>query len=192
MSNRCAVFLDGGYLDKILLDLGKMKIDYSKMVVDLHRDLPLLRAYYYNCLPYQSPTPTPDEQQRVSEKQKFFTSLNRLANFTVREGKLAKRGTDSDGKPIFEQKRIDVHLATDLVMHSTKRLITHALLFAGDSDFIPAIEIAESEGVNVRLFSVESTASRRVGARPHDELVNAVDEHIQLKQAQLEGWVRRV
>ena len=98
--------------------------------------------------------------------------MDRLNNFTVRLGKLEFRGHDrSTGKPIFEQKRVDVHLATDLVMHSTKRIITHAALLTGDSDFLPAIEIAKSEGVHMTLFYSEEDA-----LRAHDELIDAVDE----------------
>lgn len=131
-------------------------------------NLDILRTYYYHCLPYQSENPEPEEKEMFSNAQKFYRKLNRLDSFTVRLGKLAYRGTDDNGRPIFEQKRVDVMLATDLVMHSTKKLITHACLLTGDSDFLPAIQIAQSEGVHITLFYCNQIP-------PHDELLDIVD-----------------
>ncbi|MCP4695432.1 MAG: NYN domain-containing protein [Gammaproteobacteria bacterium] len=136
-------------------------------------NLPLLRAYYYHCLPYQTKSPTTEENKKFSHAQKFFKALSRLDNFTVKTGKLEFRGVSERAgrrESVFVQKRVDVLLATDLVMHSTKRLISHAVLVTGDSDFIPAIEITKSEGVNVVLFS-----SERNECRAHDELLDMVD-----------------
>ena len=48
-------------------------------------------------------------------------------------------------------------LATDLVMHSTKKLITHASLLTGDSDFLPALQIAQSEGVCILVHQIIET-----------------------------------
>ncbi|MGI6185051.1 MAG: NYN domain-containing protein [Brevibacillus sp.] len=113
MQRRAAVFIDGGYLDNVLLHYGKAKIDYEKMVQDLTGENPLLRAYYYHCLPYQSAEPTPEEKQKFSSAERFLRRLSRLNSFTVRKGKLQYRGKTDDGKPLFEQKRVDVALATD-------------------------------------------------------------------------------
>jgi uncharacterized LabA/DUF88 family protein len=180
MINRVALFIDGGYLDKILKGL---KIDYSKLSEYMANGTPLLRAYYYHCLPYKPSKPSPEESKNFANAEKFFRALNRLDNFTVREGKIAFRGLDSQGKPMYEQKRVDVYLATDLVMHSTKRLITHAALLTGDSDFLPAIEIAKSEGVLVTLFH-----SDEKDYRPHDELLDAVDVRKKIDKQLLESW----
>lgn len=170
INQRIALFIDGGYLDSILLRFNRAKIDYEKMAETMRRDIALIRAYYYHCLPFQSSNPSLEESEKFSQAQKFFRKLNRLNNFSVREGKLAFRGFDDEGRPIYEQKRVDVYLATDLVMHSTKRIITHASLLTGDSDFLPAIEIAKSEGVHLTLFY-----SNEENIRPHDELLDAVD-----------------
>ncbi|WP_245595281.1 NYN domain-containing protein [Fictibacillus gelatini] len=171
ISARTALFIDGGYLDNILRAFGKAKIDYEKLAMCMSEDRQLLRAYYYHCLPYQTSHPTEEESKQFSNAQKFFRKLNRLNSFTVREGKLAFRGIDDEGRTIFEQKRVDVSLATDIVLHSTKRLITHASLLTGDSDFLPALEIAKSEGVHLTLFY-----SDKEDTLPHDELLDIVDE----------------
>ena len=181
--NRIALFIDGGYLDNVLLHFGKARIDYSKLAEYMRGDKELLRAYYYHCLPYQSSNPTEEEREEFSRMEAFFRRLNRIDSFLVRQGKLAYRGTDDKGRPVFEQKHIDVYLATDLVMHSTKHLITHAALLTGDSDFLPAIEIAQSEGVNITLFYEPNV-------KAHDELLDAVDNRIVLTNDLINSWKR--
>lgn len=76
----------------------------EKMVQDLTGENPLLRAYYYHCLPYQSAEPTPEEKQKFSSAERFLRRLSRLNSFTVRKGKLQYKGKTDDGKPLFEQK----------------------------------------------------------------------------------------
>ncbi len=173
--SRIAIFIDGAYLDFLLREeFNLAKIDYSRLIVELAGGHDLLRAYYYNCLPYQSNPPTADESLRFGKKQSFYTTLNRLSRFEVRLGKLAYRGIDrQSGKQIFEQKRVDIMLGVDLVLLSAKHQITHAALLAGDSDFLPAIAAAKNEGVLIHLFH---------GHRPHSELWDAADERTLIDQ----------
>jgi len=90
----------------------------------------------------------------------------------VRLGILAKR-EGHDGKPRFEQKRVDILLGVDLVQLAAKTQIQQAILLAGDSDFIPAVTAAKSEGVLVRLYH---------GARPHTDLWQEVDDRVRIDQ----------
>jgi len=176
MGERIALFIDGAYLERIT-QFNNKKIDYSKLFARMTQGISLIRCYYYNCLPYQSYPATPEENERSSKRQKFFYAISMYDNCSVRLGKLEKRGVDQYGKEIFEQKRVDVYLATDLVLYSTKHLITHAALLAGDSDFLPAIEISQSEGVVVTLFYAQE---RSVGT--HSELIKAVDRRIVINE----------
>ena len=156
---RLAIFIDGGYVDRLASDHFDVWIDFSKFVGEITaavsgktaEPMDLLRTYYYNCLPYQSNPPSQEERKRFSGKRNFFDALRRLDSFEVREGRLALRGHDG-GKPIFQQKRTDLMLGLDFAPLSSKRQITHAALVAGDSDFIPAVQAAKSEGVSAWLF----------------------------------------
>ena len=70
VSERVAVFIDGGYLDHVLRDLGLFgRIDYRAFADALRGNGELLRAYYYHCLPWQSPQPTPEESQRFARME---------------------------------------------------------------------------------------------------------------------------
>jgi uncharacterized LabA/DUF88 family protein len=169
--NAAAIFVDGGYFDRVSRDCGSPRIDFGRLATELSRPNDLLRTYYYHCLPYLSPVPTPEEQERYAGKQRFFSALNRLNRFEVREGKLEYRGTDRDSqKPIFEQKRVDIALGVDLAMLAVKQRIGRAILITGDSDFLPAIRAAKHEGVIVHLYHGSGPQ------QPHRDLWDEVDE----------------
>ena len=181
-----AFFIDGSYLDHALAEAtGGKHIDYQALIraildkVGGSREV--IRIYYYHCLPYQDNPPTQEQSERFGRMQKFFRALQRTPRFEVRQGRLAYRGLDSERKPIFQQKRTDLLLGIDLVIHSAKRSIDEAFIIAGDSDFIPAIRTAKSEGVIVYLIH---------GADPHDDLLDEVDERIEITQELVSGAIR--
>lgn len=174
LANRVAIFIDGAYLDYVLKEEFKgARIDYRALSEQLAGDSDILRTYYYHCLPHQGNPPTRQESDRYSTQRRFFNTLDRLPRYTVRLGRLAFRGVDENGKPRYEQKRVDILLGVDMVQLAAKQVIQDAVLVAGDSDFIPAITAAKSEGVLIRLFH---------GQRPHSDLWQEADERIQFTQ----------
>ena len=187
---RLAIFLDGGYIDQLASNEFSTWIDYEKLVREITNvvtsrtaePLDLLRTYYYHCLPYQSSPPTASEEKQFASKRRFFNALRRLDRFMVREGRLKFRGLDGRGEPIFQQKRTDLMLGLDFALLSGKHQITHAALVAGDSDFIPAVEIAKQEGIVVCLFHGPSKP-RRDDSTYAQELWYAADERFELTQS---------
>jgi uncharacterized LabA/DUF88 family protein len=185
MPERVAIFIDGGYLDHVLGDLSLFgKVDYKAFADALKGNGDLLRAYYYHCLPWQSAVPTVQESQRFANMQKFLAAIDRTPRYMVRQGKLAHRGYRQDGSPVFEQKQVDILLATDIVLLSAKRQVTEIVIVSGDSDFLPAVKIARDEGVVVRL--AHGTGSNR----PHNELWNMADERLELTPTWFTGCLR--
>jgi len=75
----------------------------------------------------------------------------------------------------FEQKRVDIWIAVDLVRLSFSHQITKAIIISGDSDLVPAIEGAKDAGVVVQLWY-----SRRA---VHNELLQAADERFEVDQS---------
>ena len=154
-----AIFIDGAYAAKIAAQNLRIWIDYEKLsnaIRDMiagstQEPLDLLRTYFYDCLPYQSDPPTPEEVDRFSKKRRFFSGLQRLPKYKVRQGRLRPRGIRDDGTPIFQQKRVDLMIGLDIAGLAAKRRITHAAVFAGDSDLLPAFELAQQEGIVVWL-----------------------------------------
>ena len=183
--DRVGVFIDGGYLDYVFKELGYPKVDYAAFAQKMASPDDLFRTYYYHCLPYQSPTPTKEESERFGRMQSFFHALSRLDRFQVREGRLACRGTDKvTGKLILQQKGVDIALAVDLVLFSTKHQINKAIIVTGDSDFLPAVLAAKNEGVLVHLFHGTGTNA------PHSTLWDAADDRTVIDAALLSSVLR--
>jgi len=172
---RIANFIDGAYLNYVLKDdFSLARVDYASLALQMADGIDILRTYYYHCPPYQSAKPTQEERERFARAQSFFSALDRLPRYEVRLGRLALRGYDENGKPRFEQKRVDIMLGVDLALLCGKNQITHAAVLAGDSDFIPAIVAAKNEGVLVRLYH---------GSSFHKDLWDCVDERVQITKA---------
>jgi len=180
-SDWCAVFIDGGYLAKVLKnDFKETRIDFlklSKRICPGKR----LRTYYYNAPPYQSSPPTPEEKERYRKAMSFFNYIDRLERFEVVYGKTVKRYT-SNGKEYFTQKGVDVRLAVDLVRLSWAGHIKIAVLIAGDNDFVPAVKAAKDAGVIVKLYYVRNSSS--------DELLSTVDEAEEITPELIDGCRR--
>ena len=172
-----AVYLDGGYLDKVLhRDHARARIDFAKLVREMVNPEQLFRAHYYHCMPYQSNPPTEEEKQRYASMRKFITALRYLPRFEVRLGRLVLQGHADGGSPIFMQKRADCMVGVDMALLASKRTITGAALFSGDSDLIPAVEAVKREGVLVTLWHGSSSPE----CHPSDELRETFDERKEL------------
>ncbi|WOF16854.1 NYN domain-containing protein [Methanoplanus sp. FWC-SCC4] len=161
MINRSALFIDNAYLHKCTPQ--NIQIDFEILSDYLCRDTQKLRTYFYDCMPYQSNPSTENEKIKYSQYSKFISVIEKLPRFQTRFGKLSKR---EDGS--FEQKRVDILLAVELVRLSWSKQIGHAIIIAGDSDFVPAIEAAKDAGVIVSLYYSNQSI--------HNELLSSVDE----------------
>jgi uncharacterized LabA/DUF88 family protein len=180
---RSAVFIDGAHLSKTLRhaypDVGR--IGYDKLAALVAGPTELLRTYYYNALPYVSHQPTDEELERASKRRRFHDALRHLPNVTVREGRCSRTWSADRQAYVYKQKYVDVSLCADLVRLASKNRIDVAVLVAGDSDFIPAVEVAKDEGVQVKLLC--SPNPREV----HADLVAIVDQRMTLDAAMIDA-----
>lgn len=172
--DKVAVFLDGGYLQKGISE----KINHEKLSDLLVGTGNYLRTYYYHAWPYKANHPSQADSDRYANMQRFISALQKIQRYTVRMGKVEWRGVDSKGNKIFQQKRVDILFGCDLVLLSAKRSIGKAILVTGDSDFIPAIEIAKNEGVEVELVYISSCP-------PSEALLTTVDTHRPLSASEI-------
>lgn len=173
MMSRYAVFIDGGYVRKVLEQFGKPRISYLRLSQEVARGEDRLRTYYYDCPPFTTNVPSEEEKTRQSRFDRFCKMLEREPRFQVRLGRLQRI---SEGKTFrYEQKKVDILVTCDLLRLSLEKQITRAVLFAGDSDFVPAIQIARDAGTIVELYYSDNP-------RPHDELLSACDERIVIRE----------
>ncbi len=176
---RAAIYIDAGYLLK--QTPSNHVPDYSKLadflLKPIRKQIPvdLLRCYFYYCAPWAAAEPTDDQQKRLDDHEKFFSEINSLNRWQFRLGKLERRM--DNGREYFEQKRVDVFLSIDMVKHAAAGHIQHAVLLAGDSDFIPAVAAAKESGVTVTLWCGATH-------RTHKDLIALCDEvyHIDWKK----------
>lgn len=169
---RAAIFIDAGHF---LVQVGDAKIepDYAKLadflLAPLRRAVPLdlLRCYFYYCPPWMSHKPTEIELRRKAEWDKFVGELESQDRWQVRLGKLEKRR--EGGRDVYSQKRVDVLLSVDMVRHAAAGHLQHAILVAGDSDFIPAVEAVKESGATVTLWAAPDKSA-------HLDLIRAADE----------------
>ncbi|MEK7996446.1 MAG: NYN domain-containing protein [Planctomycetota bacterium] len=167
---RCAILIDGAYLEKVREnDFAGTRVDFEKLGDELAGSMERLRTYYYNCMPYTGNPPTPEERGRLASMDSFISVLKRLPRFQVRLGKLQRIGNQ------FKQKRVDIWMAVDLVRMSANRQIEKAILITGDSDLVPAIEAARDSGVVVSLYYSPNAR--------HDELLQACDERYEITRS---------
>ena len=87
---RLAIFIDGGYVDKVsrrqVLDVG---VDLQKLVDAIcarvreasEEPVDLLRSFYYHCPPFQSDPPTETERERTANFGRFMHALEQLPRF---------------------------------------------------------------------------------------------------------------
>jgi hypothetical protein len=72
-----AVFLDAGYLDKVMhFDHANARVDYGKLIHEIAVPDSLFRAYYCHCMPYQGSPPTQDESERYARKHRLECAMN--------------------------------------------------------------------------------------------------------------------
>lgn len=169
--DRYGVFIDGGYVKKVLKGFGEPRISYLKLseLDTIACGEIRLRTYYYDCSPFVSEPPTVEERAKKSNFDRFQRALEKFPKFQVRLGRLRKQGLE------FEQKMVDVLLSIDLVKLSVEHSIRRAVIFAGDADYVPAIKIARDAGVIVQLYY-----SKAAGI--HEETLSACDERFDIDE----------
>ena len=174
MEERAAVFIDIGYLGKVLkYCFGEPRINFERLSDAVCEYRQRLRTYIYDCTPYMSNPPTEEEERRVANHERFVTSLDRLPRFDIRLGKTAKNPHTGE----FYQKRVDVLLTVDLMRMAWSKQIQTAVLITGDSDFVPAVESAKEAGLLTILYYRDCYDPQgRAMTRAIDELRNACDD----------------
>ncbi len=152
-TDRVMVFIDGSNLYHSLKGIFKRTdIDMGKLAAKLLEKRRLIRVYYYNARVGRK-----EEPDRFQRQLAFFNSVSSTPYFELRLGRLVYQNWPNS--PPYE-KGVDVQLATDLLTHNFKNNYDVAILVAGDSDYVGAIQAVKDNGKNVEvaLFGKERTS----------------------------------
>jgi uncharacterized LabA/DUF88 family protein len=138
----------------------------------------VFEAIYYDCKPFGETKTLPisgnSEDFSTSDVYKMATSfqsrMEKENYFKLRLGSLSFDGWqlqneslidlaraprklhDSDFKPLLRQKQVDMKIALDVSRLTLGKKISRILLLTCDSDFIPTIDHAQNNGVDVALI----------------------------------------
>lgn len=176
-----AILIDGGY---VRVRAGAAGKKYTATLVEKlalaakAADEEIYRILYYDCEEYSGTAKLP-----VSGATKTFTphstllvDLCKKELFAVRKGVLKFRGfkpkkipvaptalTDSDFKPDFEQKGVDMRIGLDIALFCETRAVQRIVVMTNDTDTIPAMKYARRAGLQIVLVELD-------GARLASEL----------------------
>jgi len=152
-TDRVMIFIDGsnlyhslkGFFKRTGIDIGR----FSHKLLDKRR---LIRIYYYNATVGRK-----EEPERYRDQQAFFASVSSIPYCELRLGRLVY--INWPNVPPYE-KGVDIQLTTDLLTHSFKNNYDVAILVAGDSDYVGALQAVKDNGKNaeVALFGKERTS----------------------------------
>ncbi len=190
MKSKAVIFIDGNNLYHNLRDM-KIKpgnIDFRKLasfVVD-HFKCSLKEVGYYNSVP-----DIRDGKELYFSHLRFIDNLKKIPKFTIHTRKLQVHSTkellkekkelidsmdlckncksivetnilDTIGHVKKKEKGIDVMLAVDLVEYAIKNKVDCLIVFSGDADFIPAMNLAKRNGIKVFSVSLAKGYSKEL------------------------------
>ncbi|MFC1901238.1 NYN domain-containing protein [Chloroflexota bacterium] len=152
-TDRLMIFIDGSNLYHSLKShFKRADIDIGRFCNKLLDKRRLIRIYYYNAQVGRR-----EEPERYRDQQTFLNSVSSIPYCELRLGRLVY--INWPNSPPYE-KGVDIMLTTDLLTHSYKNNYDVAILVAGDSDYVGALQAVKDNGKNVEvaLFGKERTS----------------------------------
>ncbi len=146
-----------------------------------HGKRDLYRIFYYDCPPLAKKAHHPLTRNPIDFsktptfefRSEFHNELRKLRKVALRFGRLANFGRwEIRPKPLkrllrreitvdglqehdlyysVQQKGVDMRIGLDIASLAFKRQVDQIVLFAGDSDFVPAAKLARREGIDFIL-----------------------------------------
>jgi uncharacterized LabA/DUF88 family protein len=112
----------------------------------------ILRTHYYTAVQGDQPT--------VEEVARELKNANIDAPRVFKKSKGAR------------SKRVDITLATEMLLHATRKNYDIAVLVAGDEDYVPLVQAVQSEGRGVHVWSIPDGLNQG--------LVHASDKYVDI------------
>lgn len=170
--DRCAVFVDAGYLfasGGLLCHntrkRGELALDEVQLLswlcceAQARSKVELLRTYWYDGARSGIPT---ESQKRIASRP----------GVKLRLGRVNGAG---------QQKGVDALIYRDLITLATERAITDAYLLSGDEDLREGVKAAQDRGVRVTLIGIPAPS----GFNQSEELCWEVDDQLTLDKSDL-------
>jgi hypothetical protein len=146
-------------------------LDWQKLVQGHNK------TFYYDSLPPRKKKESDEEyDSRVAVQEAFFDDLRAISGMHVYEGEARRR------RRTVQQKKVDIMITVDMLMHSFRRNMHQASLLTADLDFKPLVDALVQDGMQVDLWYPHS--------KPNRELVYAADLRRPLTFRDLYSWAK--
>ncbi len=132
-----AYLKESGFRQASLVDYEPNVFVWSPQLNDDHNGV--IRKHYYTCVQNDGV-----KTQQIEERLKAL-------------GIEAPRIFPKDKKK--GSKRVDISLATDMLIHATRRHYDIAVLVAGDEDYVPLVRAVQAEGARVHVWFLSNGMS---------------------------------
>lgn len=152
--NTVYAFIDASNLWAAQKSKGKM-FDYEKLKKVLKEKFSAsdIEVFYYTAYPKDG-----TRDYDLDAKHKFFTYLKKGLGFTVRKKELKRISIHGEiGDSIKEKGNMDVEMTIDCLHNKT--IYDTAILFTGDSDFLPLVTYLKNGKKKVYIFSSKNNVS---------------------------------
>jgi len=173
-------FIDAGCFRKVVRDLSQrilgpdqvLTVNWASLLIGAGCE----KAFYYDAVPSREH----DEPQetwlaRIEPRMAELRSLRSVRGYHVPLGDL--RGKTA------RQKKVDIMIAVDMLMHTVRGNMDRCTLLAGDIDFQPLVEALIREGMNVWIWHPPEAS---------EDLLGAADYRFPLNLAWLGPYLLRV
>lgn len=175
--DRCAVFVDAGYLfasggllchntrkrGELALDEVEL-LSWLSREAEAHAKVDVLRTYWYDGARSGIPT---ESQKRIAARP----------GVKLRLGRVNGAG---------QQKGVEALIYRDLITLATERAITDAYLLSGDEDLREGVKAAQDRGVRVTLIGIPAPSGFNQSS---EELCWEVDDQLTLDRDDLSGFL---
>ncbi|MHA6345918.1 LabA-like NYN domain-containing protein [Roseivivax sp. CAU 1761] len=160
-SDRLALLIDGKSLYTATKSLG-IAVDYARLKSEFAKRGKLIHAYFYTAV---------DVEAEFDATRKTVDWLD-YNGFVTRTKPIKRRHSD-DGS-VKLKTNMNVEMATDAFELAER--VDHVVLFTGDGDMKPVVELLKRRGVRVTVVATLKGVSQTIS----DELRRAADSFIDL------------
>lgn len=160
----------------------------------------LYRIFYYTADPFEGSVRNPlnKESTEYSLTPQYLNNtalikeIESRSDYAVRRGRLIHRGWTirrkalakleddtqcevgaNDIEPNIAQKGVDMMIGIDMTSLALKRLVSTVVIASGDSDLVPAMKLARTEGLRVYLAIFQKSRISR-DLRIHNDYILAI------------------
>ena len=146
-----------------------LRVDLNLLARQLSRGYHFVKLNYYT-----SPLPDP-QSESYRAQQRFFSQIERSGKIRLVLGRNEPRVDRYTGRRYHVEKETDVNLAVDMVVGAYRDRYDVAMLVAGDSDYVRAVQALQEQGK--KLIWCRLPAQGRV-----DQLAKLADATLELDE----------